>query len=51
MQKIATLMKDLGLSASSDITGLIDASFAEGADTSNVTGFASILRGPVRHGK
>jgi NitT/TauT family transport system substrate-binding protein len=51
MQQIATLMKDFGLAADSDIAGLIDARFAEGADTGGVTDFTSILRSPGRAGK
>jgi NitT/TauT family transport system substrate-binding protein len=45
MQKIADLMVDFGLSSSNDISGLIDDSFARGADTTDITDLASILPG------
>ncbi len=44
MQQLADLMVDFGLSSNSDIGGLIDDRFARGADTTDITGLASILR-------
>lgn len=44
IQKLADLMVDFGLSSSSEIAGLIDDRFAIGADTTNITDLASILK-------
>ncbi|MCK4837712.1 MAG: ABC transporter substrate-binding protein [Desulfobulbaceae bacterium] len=44
MQKLADLMVEFGLSSNNEIDGLIDDRFAKGADTTNITDLASILR-------
>jgi NitT/TauT family transport system substrate-binding protein len=50
MQKLADLMVKFDLSANSDISGLIDDRFAKGANTANITDFASILQDPSGSG-